>query len=145
MAKRPPKLVALDHDDYSARHVGRTADGRQFFLTRPFVPAPGHEYLALYLFDAAGRLTGLRVEDLGPRARLDRERTQALRAEWLAALGEVTFGRIEVAPFRVEVFGVEFGFIAHPPEPGFDKWQVTVEPGNYMAFRAPWNRGVYDT
>jgi hypothetical protein len=43
------------------------------------------------------------------------------------------------------MLGVEFGFIAHPPEPGFDKWQVTVEPGNYMAFTAPWTSGNYDT
>ena len=56
MAKGPPNTVTLGHDDYSARYVGRTADGRQFFLTNPFVPAiggnSGREFLALYLFDA---------------------------------------------------------------------------------------------
>lgn len=145
MAKRPPKLVALNRDERSARSVGKTADGRQFFLTRPFKPAPGHEFLALYLFNLSGVLIEARIADLGPRAALDRERVQAMRAEWLASLGEVTLGRIEVAPFRVEMFGVEFGFIARPPEPGFDKWQVTVEPGNYMAFTAPWTSGSYST
>ena len=30
-----PELIAINHDDYHAEHVGRTADGRQFFLTRP--------------------------------------------------------------------------------------------------------------
>jgi hypothetical protein len=30
--KGPPKTVTLDHDDYSAAYVGRTRDGRQFFL-----------------------------------------------------------------------------------------------------------------
>src|SRR5688500_7198055 len=33
---RRPKLVAINHDDHHARHVGRTEDGRQFFLTTPF-------------------------------------------------------------------------------------------------------------
>jgi hypothetical protein len=31
--------VALNHYDYDAGFVGRTKDGRQFFLTTPFVPA----------------------------------------------------------------------------------------------------------
>jgi hypothetical protein len=36
-----PKTIAINPDDYHARHVGRTADGRQFFLTTPFEPAIG--------------------------------------------------------------------------------------------------------
>jgi hypothetical protein len=60
MAKRPPKLVALNYDEHSARSVGKTADGRQFFLTRPFKPAPGHEFLALYLFSPSGGLVEAR-------------------------------------------------------------------------------------
>ena len=51
MAKRPPEQVALDDDNHSAEYVGRTQEDRQFFLTRPFVPAvgdePGREYVAL--------------------------------------------------------------------------------------------------
>ena len=39
MAKKPPKLFPINHDDYHAKHIGTTADGRQFFLTTPFVPA----------------------------------------------------------------------------------------------------------
>jgi len=49
----PPDLVAIEPDDYHAEYVGRTADGRQFFLTTPFDPAladEGAEFIALYLF-----------------------------------------------------------------------------------------------
>lgn len=148
MAKRPPKRVALDHDEYSARHVGHTADGRQFFLTNPFVPAlggPGREFLALYLFDSAGRLLEAKIEDLGTRETLDEEAALAARDRLLASLGRVTFGRIEVAPFRVERFGVEFGFLAEPPEEAGGDWSVLVMPGNYMAFFPPWDSGDYDT
>ena len=59
MAKRPPKSLALDHDDDSAQFVGRTENGRQFFLTTPFIPSveeSGREFLALHLFDRAGKL-----------------------------------------------------------------------------------------
>ena len=37
MADKPPTLIAINHDDYHAEHVGRMSDGRQFFLTMPFV------------------------------------------------------------------------------------------------------------
>ena len=54
MANKPPKLIAIDHDDYHAEFVGKTIGGKQFFLTTPFVPAiggsEGCEFVALYVF-----------------------------------------------------------------------------------------------
>lgn len=151
MAKRPPKLVALDHDDDSARYVGHTRDGRQFFLTTPFVPAEavgtptGREFLAFYIFDEAGGPLSAAIEDLGPRAGMDEAARIALRDEWLASLGEVEYRRIQVAPFKVERFGVEFGFIPQPPEEPDEDWCVNVEPGNSMCFWPPWTSADYDT
>ncbi|HYH68744.1 MAG TPA: hypothetical protein VD866_28890 [Urbifossiella sp.] len=58
--------------------MGRTGDGRQFFLTTPFVPAEevgtatGREFIALYIFDKAGQLESATIDDFGPRAALDR-------------------------------------------------------------------------
>jgi hypothetical protein len=149
MAKGPPKTVALDHDDYAAEYVGRTKDGRQFFLTTPFVPAvgdePGREFIALYVFDKAGHLRSATIDDLGPRAAMDEDARVARRDALLASLGEVEYRRIKVAPFRVETFGVEFGFIPQPPEGPGEDWSVIVEPGNYMCFWPPWTTGEYDT
>jgi hypothetical protein len=151
MAKRPPKLVVLDHDDDSARYVGRAEDGRQFFLTTPFVPADaigtptGREFLALYLFDEAGDLLSAAIDDLGPRAGIDEAAREDRRDELLASLGEIEYRRIKVAPFRVERFGVEFGFIPQPPEEPGEDWSVVVEPGNYMCFWPPWTSGDYET
>lgn len=117
MAKGPPKSVALDHDDYHAEYVGHTKDGHQFFLTTPFVPAigneAGREFIALYLFDKAGVLASATIDDLGTRATMDEAARTARRDELLASLGEVKYRRIKIAPFKVERFGVEFGFI--PP------------------------------
>jgi hypothetical protein len=31
------------------------------------------------------------------------------------------------------------------PEDDDDRWWVTIEPGDYMAFTEPWDSGEYDT
>lgn len=149
MPDAPPGLVAINHDDYHAKHIGRTADSRQFFLTTPFVPASGseagREFIALYFFDADGRFRDARIDDLGPRADLDRDAAQHLHEQRLAELGPVTFDRIEVQPFQVERFGTTFGLVLREPEDEDDVWAVEVQPGNYMAFFEPFDSGDYDT
>lgn len=148
MAKNPPKLIAIDHDDYHAEYVGRTKDGRQFFLTTPFLPAhadqPGCEFVALYVFDEAGALLDVTIESFGPRSTLDHDARIKRRHEMLESLGGKSFNRIKIAPFEVERFGVTFGLIAQQIEDD-GEWQVIVEPGNYMCFWAPWTSGIYDT
>ncbi len=145
----PPKLIAIDHDDYHAEHIGRTPDGRQFFLTALFEPAiggsDGCEYVALFLFDLAGSLVDHKIESFGPRAQMDNGKRIETRDRWLAALGDVSFERIEVAPFSVEKFGTSFGLIPRPPEDEDDVWAVELQPGNCMAFFEPWDSGDYDT
>ena len=144
----PPDLIAIDHDDYAAQYIGRTADGRQFILTTPFEPAmngPGAEFLALYLFDDAGKLLEAKIENLGPRATMDEGRRVRLLDQWLAELGDVSYERVEVAPFSVKRFGTEFGLVVREPEDEEDAWAVEMQPGNYMAFFEPWDSGEYDT
>jgi hypothetical protein len=149
MAKGPPKLIALNHDDYIAEYVGHTKDGRQFFLTTPFVPAigkePGREFIALYVFDKSGAFQSATIDDLGPRGKTDEAARIARRDELLASLGEVKYQRIKIAPFKVERFGVTFGFIPQVPEQPGEDWSVIAEPGNYMCFWPPWSSGDYDT
>ena len=151
MAKGPPKTVTLRPDDYHAEYVGRTDDGRGFFLTAPFIPAEpvgsdtGREFLALYTFDKSGQFLNAMIDDLGPRARLDHQARITRRDQLLASLGKYKRRHIRIALFRIERFGVEFGFIARPPEEKGDEWRVTVEPGDYMCFWAPWSSGDYDT
>lgn len=144
-----PHLIALNHDEYHARHVGHTRDGLQFFLTAPFRAArggvPDCEYIVLYLFNADGSLQGARVDSLGPRASIDEEAARACYYQRLDDLGEVTFGRIEVAPFTFEQDGTVFGFELREPETPDDEWAVDLVPGHYMAFFAPWDSGDYDT
>jgi hypothetical protein len=144
MSSGPPSLIAINHDDYHAKHVGRTKDGRQFFLTGPFIPG-GDEFVALFLFDASGVLLEARIDNFGPRATVDEQAWRAAYQQRLRELGRVRFGRIEVAPFSVERFGTTFGLIVSEPEDEADTWWVELHPGNYMAFHAPWESGYYDT
>jgi len=149
MSDDRPTLIAINHDDYHAKYVGRTSEGRQFFLTTPFEPASGNqkgsEYVALYLFDRDGNLIEAKIDDFGPREALDDEQRRRCFDERLQDLGEVTYVRIEVKPFAVERFGTRFGLIASEPEDDDDVWAVEMQPGNYMAFFEPWESGDYDT
>lgn len=143
-----PDLIAIDHDDHHAEHIGHLPDGRQFFLTSPFVPAagvPGREFIALFLFDEHGGFLEARIDDLGTRAELDQQQANRLYEQRLTELGAVEFGRIEVQPFEVERFGTNFGLVPRPPEDEDDEWWVELQPGNYMAFHEPWDSGEYDT
>src|SRR5258708_5908691 len=102
MTTEPPSHIAIDHDDYHAEHVGRTSDGRQFFLTTPFEPATGgrtgEEFVALYPFDDDGKLLEAQIDSFGPRASMKEEARRAKIEMQLKQLGEVSFERIEVAP-----------------------------------------------
>jgi hypothetical protein len=129
-----PERIAIDHDDYHARYVGHTADGGQFFLTTPFVPGR-RDFVALYLFDRDGRFV---EADIDP---FDEE----LYQRRIEDLGQADFGRIVVEPFEVERFGQTFGLVIDEPDASGERWWVTVEPGNYMAFAPPWDLGIYDT
>src|SRR5471030_2904509 len=89
----PPELIAIDHDDHHAEHVGRTEDGQQFFLTSPFEPAigdeKGSEYVALFLFDEEGNLVDAKIDDFGPWASVDEKARRRVYERRLTDLGDV--------------------------------------------------------
>lgn len=149
MATEPPDHLAIDHDDHHAEHVGRLSDGRQFFLTTPFVPGigdePGCEYVALFLFSADGIFLEARIDTFGPRPTMDDDRRRTVYERRLAELGDVTFGRIVVQPFSLDRDGVTFGLLPREIDDDPGVWSVELHPGNYMAFFEPWDSGIYDT
>jgi len=106
MSIKLPKLIAIDHDDYHAEFVGKTADGKQFFLTTPFDPAsptnPGNEFVALYLFNKNGNLIEALIDEFGPRNKMDTDARDALCQKRLDDLGDIEFDRIEIGPFSIE-------------------------------------------
>jgi hypothetical protein len=149
MLDERPTLIAIDNDDYHAEHVGKTADGNQFFLTTPFEPAgpngEGCEYVALYTFDPDGNLLDAKIESFGPRTKMDDGARKSAYDVMLNDLGEISHCRIEIAPFSVHRFGTELGLVIREPEEEDDVYCVEAQPGNYMAFFEPWDSGEYDT
>lgn len=144
-----PELIVIDHDDYQAKHIGKTKSGLQFFLTTPFEPATsnstGCEYIALFKFDDKGNLVDSIIDSLGPRDLCSDESREEKYSCRLNSLGDVNYGRIIIKPFSVKYNGVDVGLIVQEPEDEEDIWAVEMQPGNYMAFFEPWDSGEYDT
>ena len=68
----------------------------------------------------------------------------------VAGLGDVTIERIQVKPFAIERFGLQFGLIVdHPTHRerarGEDWLWVSLQPGDSMAFEAPFDSSEYST
>lgn len=63
----------------------------------------------------------------------------------LAQLGDVSFERIEIAPFQFEQFGTVFGLVPNELEDEDDELSISLMPGDFMAFSEPWDSGDYDT
>lgn len=145
-----PARIRIAHDDRHASRIGRLDDGRQFFVTTPFVPAlgayAGREFIAVYVFDADGALLEARVDDLGVRSSVDAAAAHALLEKRVGALGVLSYCDVEVQPFSIQRFGTTFGLIPRPPDEDDENgpWSVEMHPGNYMAFFEPWE-GDYDT
>lgn len=146
MTDGPPELIALDPDDHHAKYVGRTADGRQFFITTHVdtrCRVHGHAFVALYLFNVAGTLLDARIDDVGVHANLDGAAWGNRIETVFRELGWTTPRRIVMKPFEVERFGLKFGLLARRCDD--DRWIAEMQPGNNMAFFAPWDSGFYDT
>ena len=146
---KPPKIIAINHDDYHAKYIGRTTDRNQFFITPLFVPKigdnPGCEYVAKFIFNPKGELIDHEIVSLGPRANMDHQKRVQIRDEFIESLGKLVYERIQIAPFCIEQDGKKFGLIIRKPETKNGVWAVELLPGNFMAFFEPWDSGIYDT
>lgn len=164
----PPEVLVIPHDDHHGRWVGRLPNGEGLFITTPFTfgpkPEDSREFLAAYRFSADGDLVDARIDALGSRADLvgaarasrlpgnvadETPEVSARIKAWIDEHSGFVPGDILAKPFCVERFGVRFGLIPDAPEDfdddePFEPVYVTLEPGNYMAFMAPW-QGEYDT
>lgn len=97
------------------------------------------------LCKALGKLLEAKIDELGSRTTLDKDKAKRLYDQRLKELGDIHFGRVNVAPFSVKRFGTDFGLVVREPEEEDDLWAVEMQPGNYMAFFEPWDSGEYDT
>jgi len=141
-----PARFTIIPDDYHADFAGTAEDGRRFFLTTPFDPSSS-EFVAVFLWRADGTFDEIRIDDLGPRDDLADGVQEAAIEKRLDELGDYRIEPISVAPFAVQSYGLTFGFVPNvsPGAGGDGEVWVSVQPGDYMAYYAPWNNGEYDT
>ena len=79
----------------------------------------GREFLAVYLFDASGKLLDARIDNLGPRSMRPvpaRETPVRCRAQWLPAnlsrwRSDATAGALAICPPTCGERGGEYNFV----------------------------------
>jgi hypothetical protein len=145
-ASGPPARITLVPDDYHVPYAGTAEDGRRFFLSEELFDEKS-SYVGLFLWTSDGVFDEVRVDPTGRPEGLPAQQAAPAGAEELVAarlaeLGDYVLEPIEVEPFLEKVDGVEFGWRVDE----FDgDYSVNVEPGNFIAYYAPWDGLDYDT
>lgn len=152
MDEQPPERFVIVPDDYHVPYAGTAQDGRKFFLSDELFEFgteddPGPGYVGLYLWNPDGTFDEVRVDEV-PRAdglppgQAASAGAEQLVAARLAELGDYVLEPIEVEPFTRVVDGVTFGWVLDEFE---GTYSIHVEPGNFIAYYAPWDGLGYDT
>lgn len=143
----PPERFTIRPDDYHVPYAGVAEDGRLFFLSQElFVPFESG-YVGLFLWNPDGTFDEVKVDEV--RRRRDVPPGMAAPAgadelveQRLAELGDYTLEPITVAPFTQKVDGVTFGWKVRKFRGSYD---VSITPGDFIAYYAPWKGRRYDT
>lgn len=137
-------LICMRPDLYHTRDVGVFEGGGQYFLATPFLVERGvrlKTFLALYLFGEGGQILDYTIRAIDESDRLEYVR---VREELLSTLCKKVSCPISVRPFSFLHEGVGFGLVYHTEDALDELTFVSVEPGGYICFYAPWD-GEYDT
>lgn len=143
----PPARITIRPDDYHVPYAGTAEDGRRFFLSDELFDADV-SYVGLFLWKADGTFDEVRVDKVGsagsvPPGQAASVGADDLVAARLAELGDYVLEPIEVAPFTRTVDGVMFGWRVSKYDDG--TYNVNIEPGDFIAYYAPWDGLEYDT
>lgn len=143
-----PERFTIVPDDYHVPYAGTAEDGRKFFLSDELFQPGGSAYVGLFLWRADGTFDEVLVEEVSrpeglPPGQAGRAGAKALVNARLAELGDYVLEPIEVAPFTEKVKGVTFGWKVGRHEDS--SYYINIEPGNFIAYYAPWDGLGYDT
>ena len=149
---RAPERFTIVPDDYHVPYAGTAEDGRKFFLSDELFTvggggSSGAAYVGLFLWHADGTFDEVRVHKvprpggLPPAQARSAGRKGIVDAE-LAELGDYVLEPIKVEPFTEKVGGVTFGWkVGHYGHIVF----ISILPGDFIAYYAPWDGLDYDT
>ena len=143
----PPERFTIVPDDYHVPYAGTAEDGRKFFLSQELFEPGGSSYVGLFLWNADGSFDRIEVDEVRRPAGLPPGQAAPagaddLVAARLAELGDYKLEPIEVAPFVRSVDGVRFGWQFRTFE---GTSSINIEPGDFIAYYAPWDGLDYDT
>ncbi|UAL31416.1 hypothetical protein K8W59_08240 [Nocardioides rotundus] len=142
-----PERIRIVPDDYHVPYAGTAEDGRRFFLSDELFEPGGAAYVGLFLWEADGSFSEIRVdevtraEDVPPGMAASAGRKDLVKKR-LAELGDFTLEPITVEPFTRTLNGVTFGWKATRFQGSLS---IHIEPGNFIAYYAPWDGEEYDT
>ncbi|WP_427887960.1 hypothetical protein ACQHIV_33210 [Kribbella sp. GL6] len=145
-AEVAPERFRIVPDDYHVPYAGTAEDGRRFFLSDElFAGADG--YVGLYLWKPDGTFDEVKVQKVRrtpgvPPAQATSAGAAALIKARLAELGKYKLEPIWVEPFTTKVDGTTFGWILDQYE---GSYSIHIEPGDFIAYYAPWDGLEYDT
>ena len=147
-----PERFTIVPDDYHVPYAGTAEDGRKFFLSNELFSfdtsdKKGTAYVGLFLWNADGTFDEVRVDKVTrpdglPPGQAAPANAKALVDARLAELGDYVLEPIEVEPFTETVDGVEFGWKVGHYDGTYD---ITIAPGDFIAYYAPWDGLDYDT
>ncbi len=147
----PPDRFTIVPDDYHVPYAGTAEDGRKFFLSDELFDIEGSDdgssYVGLFLWKADGTFDEVHVDKVGrpsglPPGQAGPADAKDLVEARLAELGDYVLEPIDVEPFTEEVDGVTFGWKVDEYE---GTYSVNIEPGDFIAYYAPWDGLEYDT
>lgn len=148
VVEQAPERFTIAPDDYHVPYAGTAEDGRRFFLSRELFRPGGSAYVGLFLWQADGTFDEVRVDEVSrpdgvPPGQAAPAGSRELVRARLAELGDYVLEPVEVEPFTEEVDGVTFGWKVGRYDDG--SYYINIEPGDFIAYYAPWDGLGYDT
>lgn len=142
-----PTRFTIVPDDYHVPYAGTAADGRKFFLSEELVTDDGG-WVGLFLWTQDGKFDELFVDPVTrpsglPPGQAYPVGATALVKKRLGQLGTYRLEPITVEPFTRVVRGVTFGWRVRQYDGG--EFAINIEPGDFIAYYAPWDGLEYDT
>jgi len=142
-----PTRFTIRPDDYHVPYAGTAEDGRRFFLTEELF-SDTSAWVGLFLWKADGQFDEVRVSPVGrapglPPGQAAPADSGGLVQARLAELGKHVLEPITVEPFTTRVDGTEFGWKVDRYADGM--YFISIEPGDFICYHAPWDGYEYDT
>ena len=142
-----PTRFTIRPDDYHVPYAGTAEDGRRFFLTEELF-SDTSAWVGLFLWKADGQFDEVRVSPVGrapglPPGQAAPADSGGLVQTRLAELGKYVLEPITIEPFTTRVDGTEFGWKVDRYADGM--YFISIEPGDFICYHAPWDGYDYDT